>query len=86
MKKLILATLLLVGLTGCDQWVARKFGGDIEHTLPTNAQLVTVTWKNSDMWYLYYIPETNTCVFKESSVAGVLEGSVTFPNCNYTKQ
>ena len=49
MKKLLLATLLLVGLTGCDQWVARKFGGDIAQTLPASAQLVNVTWKNSDM-------------------------------------
>ena len=86
MKKFLLATLLLVGLTGCDQWVARKYGGNIEQTIPANAQLVTVTWKDSDMWYMYYIPETNTCAFKESSAVGVFEGSVTFPNCNYTKQ
>ena len=86
MKKLLLATLLLVGLTGCDQWVARQVGGNITQTIPTNAQLVTVTWKGSNMWYMYYIPETNTCVFKESSLAGVLEGSVTFPNCNYAKK
>ena len=76
------AAVAVVGLSGCDQYFTRTFGGETKLSIPAGTQLVTVTWKGTDLWYLYYEPATNRCVFKESSTVGVLEGSVVIPNCD----
>lgn len=81
-----IASLLLacacLALTGCEQYVARSFGGTTKYSLPAGAQLVSMTWKDSDLWVLYYLPDTGKCVFAESSAIGMLEGSVILEKCN----
>lgn len=84
MHKLLLSTLVLVAalLSGCDQMAARTFGGSVNlPLLPANAQLISMTWKGSSLWVLYYLPDTRQCVFKEDAAGGVLEGVVTLNNC-----
>lgn len=82
MKKLIVILLGISMLTSC-QLFTRKFGGNTTITLEKGEKLIEATWKDGgDLWYLVesmdsdYIPKVK--VFKESSVYGVLEGSVTF--------
>lgn len=83
MKKLIVILLGILMLTSCDQYLARQCGGHITIKLERGEKLIEATWKgDGDLWYLVeqmdsdYIPKTK--VFKESSMIGVMEGSVTF--------
>ncbi len=79
---LALAASSLALLAGCEQQMARSFGGTVKVDIPAGTQLVTVTWKGSDLWVLYFDPRTNTCTFKEDSTYGVMEGAVVIANCN----
>ncbi len=80
--KVCFLLFVLVAITGCEQTVSRNFGGSITITLKPGEKLIEATWKDDDIWYLTepmdsdYIPKTK--VFKESSVWGVLNGTVTF--------
>lgn len=87
MKNKFASRLAIIGaaaflLAGCGQEASRKWGGDISFVAPQDVQLVSMTWKESSLWVLYYLPAEKACVFKESSHWGVLEGSVTVLNCN----
>lgn len=83
MKKIILALAILItiGLTSCN-YCTRNFGGSTVIKLEPGEKLVEATWKENNIWYLVepmedgYVPKTK--VFKESSNAGMLEGTVTF--------
>jgi hypothetical protein len=61
--------------------MARKFGGNSELILPENQKLVTITWKETELWYLtkpMKVTDTaETYIFMENSNFGILEGSVT---------
>lgn len=77
-----LCMVLLLGLlTGCDQGVARTFGGDMTLELEPGQKLEVITWKEDSLWYLTRPmredeePETHT--FQQSSEFGVFEGTVT---------
>lgn len=83
MKKLIIFLFMVMSLVSCDQYVTRQFGGHSTIKLEPGEKLIEVTWKgDGDLWYLVepmdsnYVPKTK--IFKESSVVGVMEGSVTF--------
>lgn len=83
MKKLIIFLFTVISFVSCDQYVTRNFGGNSTIKLEPGEKLVEVTWKDdSDLWYLVepmdsnYVPKTK--IFKESSMVGVIEGSVTF--------
>ena len=83
MKKVLFVLFVIVTLTSCDQYVTRRFGGDTTIELKKGEKLIEVTWKsNGDLWYLVepmdsdYTPKTK--VFKESSLYGLMEGSVKF--------
>jgi len=65
-----------------DNYLARRWGGTLVVKLPENSQLVGMTWKETSLWYQYYLPSTNECVFRESSPIGLVEGEVRTPNCN----
>ncbi|WOF81838.1 hypothetical protein P5704_023855 (plasmid) [Pseudomonas sp. FeN3W] len=65
-----------------DNYLARRWGGTLVVKLPADAQMVAMTWKESSLWYQYYIPSTNECVFREDSPIGIVEGEVRTPNCN----
>lgn len=76
------ALIAVLSLTGCDQTMAREFGGSITLTLEPNQKLEMITWKDDDsLWYLTRPmredeePETHT--FQQSSEFGVFEGTVT---------
>ena len=82
MKTAVIIAAAVLALAGCDQYVTRTFGGETKIHIPIGTQLVSMTWKGTDLWYLYYNPETNRCVFQESSTVGVMEGKVVVENCN----
>lgn len=79
---LVIATSIGVALSSESPATSRQFGSSVSLAIPPGAQLVSMTWKDDSLWHLYYLPGENTCVFKENSLLGVLEGSVTVPNCN----
>jgi hypothetical protein len=78
-----LATLLF--LSGCQNYRSRKLGGSMTITLPCNAKLFDLTWKDSDFWYATRpmregeVAETYT--FQEKSIGGVPSGTVTIKEC-----
>ena len=85
MKRIILifAALFCIVLTSCtEQQMTRKFGGEMEIHLPAGQELMEVTWKDNDLFYLTrpmapdYVPVTKT--FQESSSWGVMESTVLF--------
>ena len=84
MKKKILSVILIIilviSLCSC-QVAARKLGGDVTIELEPNQKLEMITWKNSDLWYLTRPMTANdvaeTHVFQESSIFGIVEGTVT---------
>lgn len=74
---------ILVGcsvLIGCDQWTARHLGGTQTIELAENIRLVNITWKkDGSLWILTKTDSSQppqTYEFKESSLLGVLEGTV----------
>lgn len=82
MKKILFVLLAIVTLSSC-QYVSRELGGNVTIKLQPGEKLVEATWKDdANLWYLVepmdsdYVPKTK--VFKESSLYGVMEGSVTF--------
>jgi hypothetical protein len=80
MKKLICIVLLLL-VVGCTaNQRARQLGGTMSMDLPRNQKLVTVTWKEAELWYLVRPMRADevaeTYEFKESSSFGVWEGTV----------
>lgn len=86
MKKLLAVSVLALSLVGCEQAITRNLGGSMSYDIPAGTELITITWKESNMWVLYYDQRTNACTFKESSLYGALEGSVVVKNCNYRGQ
>lgn len=81
MKLKLTALLLAIALTSCtENKRAKSFGGTTEHPLEVNQKLVTVTFKDSNLWFLTSemradeVAETYT--FKEKSNFGFLEGTV----------
>ena len=83
MKKILFVLLAVATLTSCEQYITRQYGGNTTIKLEKGEKLIEATWKgDGDLWYLVepmdsdYTPKTK--VFKESSLFGVMEGSVTF--------
>ena len=86
MKRKVCAVILAmilstVTLSGCEQTVAKNYGGDMTIDLLPGEKLETITWKDDSLWYLtrpMREGETaETHVFKQSTVMGVFEGTVT---------
>jgi len=82
MKKILFVLIAVATLSSC-QYFTRQFGGNTTIKLEKGEKLIEATWKgDGDLWYLVepmdsdYTPKTK--VFKESSLCGVMEGSVTF--------
>lgn len=81
--KLLLAALVTILFCSCTaQERAKNWGGETEFKLPKGEKLVSVTWKEAQLWYLTRPsregekPEVLT--FQEDSNFGLLEGKVTF--------
>ena len=83
MKKLIIFLFTVTLLVSCDHYVTRQFGGNSTIKLEPGEKLIEATWKgDGDLWYRVepmdsnYVPKTK--IFKESSMMGIMEGSVIF--------
>lgn len=83
MKKLILIIVALICMCSCTEQIrTRQFGGEMTINLPAGQELMEVTWKEDDLFYLTrpmaedYVPVTKT--FRESSSWGVMESTVYF--------
>jgi hypothetical protein len=86
MKKFILifiVAIVLVSLSSCTEQIrTRELGGQMTIELPKGQELMMVTWKDNDLFYLTrpmspdYVPVTKT--FQESASWGVLESTVYF--------
>lgn len=79
---IVAAVLLLLWYAVFENIAARKWGGTLTIHLPENARLMNMTWKEDSVWYLYYDPASGTCVFKEDSRHGLIEGGVVVKSCN----
>jgi hypothetical protein len=85
MKKIKLVLVIIVlafMLTSCEQFFARRYGGQTTIELDKGQKLIEVTWKDDDLWYLVEPMKPNdtprTLEFIERSNYGVLEGKVIF--------
>jgi len=83
MKKLILIIVALICMCSCtEQTRTRQFGGEMTINLPAGQELMMVTWKDNELFYLTrpmsddYIPVKKT--FQESSSWGIMESTVYF--------
>ena len=83
MKKFILIIAAIICLCGCTEQIrTRQFGGEMTINLPAGQELMEVTWKDDDLFYLTrpmapdYVPVKKT--FQESSSWGVMESTVYF--------
>lgn len=84
MKKLFVFISLIgiLSLTSCEQYVARKFGGDVDIKVEKGYKVTSATWKENDLFYFIepmeedYQPKVKK--FIESSNIGVLESKVIF--------
>ena len=84
MKKIIILLLTIsICLCSCtEQERTRVYGGKMTINLPAGQELMMVTWKDNDLFYLTrpmspdYVPVTK--VFHESSSYGVIESTVYF--------
>lgn len=81
MKKIALLFVFAVVLTGCTaNQRAKKFGGTMRVEVPPHRKLVTVTWKDENLWVLTRErkpgekPEVYS--FREESSFGLIEGEV----------
>ncbi len=77
-----LAFVMSIALGSCTQnQRAKKFGGNAELTLPKGQKLMTVTWKDANLWYLTRPmnegDSAEVYTFHEESSYGVLEGTYT---------
>ena len=81
MKKILFILIFIFCLSSC-QLGTRKFGGNTTIKLEPGKELIEVTWKNNNIWYLVepmdsdYNPKTKE--FIESSLFGVMEGKIIF--------
>lgn len=76
MKKLLITVLILLAISCTDNSRAKRFGGKEEIKLKPNEVLLTVTWKESNMWMLTKDTITGICYFREKSNFGVWEGEI----------
>jgi hypothetical protein len=80
MKKVLAIALLAISLASCtENSRVKNFGGEGTLNLPKGQKLITVTWKDTQLWYLTRsmnstdVAETYT--FHEESSFGVLQGT-----------
>ena len=81
MKKLFILAIAAITFTSCtENQRAKNFGGTANVNLEPNRKLVTVTWKEDQIWYLTRpmngLDSAETYTFKESSSFGIMEGEV----------
>lgn len=80
MKKLFLSILMGVMVTSCtENERVKTWGGQGTIKLPKGRKLVTLTWKETQIWYLTRPMDSSdvaqTYQFQEESAWGVIEGT-----------
>ena len=80
MKKVFLSLVLGITLFSCtENERVKSFGGEGSINLPKGRKLVTVTWKETQIWYLTRPMDSTdvaeTYQFQEESSYGVIEGT-----------
>lgn len=83
MKKFILIIVALICMCSCTEQIrTRRFGGEMTINLPAGQELMMVTWKENELFYLTrpmsddYVPIKKT--LQESSGWGIMESTVYF--------
>lgn len=81
MKKLLILVIAALAFTSCtENQRARNWGGTAKVNLEPNQKLVTVTWKETELWYLTRPMDSTdvaqTYQFQEESSWGMVEGTV----------
>jgi hypothetical protein len=83
MKSVIVGLVCAVAFVSCtENERAKAFGGTMSIDIPKGNKLVTATWKEAELWYLYK-PRAEgeqpvTSILQEDSNFGMLEGKVVF--------
>lgn len=81
MKKILILAAVALSLASCtENQRAKSWGGTAKVNLEPNRKLVTVTWKEDQIWYLTRQMDStdvaNTYEFQEESSWGMVEGTV----------
>ena len=84
MKKIIILLITIsICLCSCNEQIrTRVYGGEMTINLPAGQELMMVTWKDNDLFYLTrpmspdYVPVTK--VFQESFSGGKIRSTVYF--------
>lgn len=80
MKKLVILAAIVLSFASCTENArVKSFGGEGTLNLPKGQKLVTVTWKDTELWYLTRPMDSTdvaeTYQFQEESSWGVMEGT-----------
>jgi len=86
MKKLLFipaSLIFLLAAAACtENQRAKSFGGTATVDVPKGNKLVSATWKEDHLWYLYRPMHENetteTSTLKEASSFGMVQGTVIF--------
>lgn len=79
---MFITIITLLSLTSCEQYVARKFGGNVNINVENGYKVTSATWKETHLFYFIepmeedYQPKVKK--FIESSNLGVFESEVIF--------
>lgn len=80
MKKVLAIALVAISLASCtENSRVKSWGGEGTINLPKGQKLVTITWKETQVWYLTRpmdsTDKAETYKFQEESSFGVMEGT-----------
>jgi hypothetical protein len=80
MKKVLAIALVAITLASCTENArVKSWGGEGTINLPKGQKLVTITWKETQVWYLTRpmnsTDKAETYKFQEESSLGVMEGT-----------
>jgi hypothetical protein len=80
MKKVLAIALVAITLASCtENSRVKSWGGEGTINLPKGQKLVTITWKETQVWYLTRpmdsTDKAETYKFQEESSFGVMEGT-----------
>lgn len=76
MKRLILFLLAALLFSCTDNEMVRNFGSTKEYKLKPNEKVLTVTFKDHDIWILTRDTVTGVSYFREKSALGLMEGTI----------
>lgn len=65
-----------------EQVLVKRFGGVMHITAEEGSRHIGSTWKDDNLWIETWHPADNTCVMREYSRSGLLQGKVVIEGCN----